>query len=131
MPSQLTEADRQILDRLQREIPLTPGPYADVAAALNMTEDSVLQRVRALSGPSPAPIRQISAIFDSKALGYRSCLVAADVDPAAVEQAAEVINRHPGVSHNYLREHAYNLWFTLAVPPDSRLGLEQTVRCLR
>jgi len=131
MFAQLTEADRQVLDHLQREIPLTQRPFRDIAATLNMTEESLLHRVRALSGPPPAPIRQISAIFDSKALGYESCLVAAKIDPARLHEAAELINPHPGVSHNYQREHAYNLWFTLAVPPDSQLGLERTVALLR
>ena len=131
MVAELTEVDRRILDHLQREIPLTPRPYHDIAVSLDLTEETLLERVRALSGPPPAPIRQISAIFDSKALGYQSCLVAAKVDPTAIEQAAQIINEHPGVSHNYHREHAYNLWFTLAVPPDSRLGLEQTVRALQ
>jgi siroheme decarboxylase len=131
MLTQLTNTDRMILDHLQREIPLTPRPYRDIARALNMTEESLLHRVRALSGPPPAPIRQISAIFHSKALGYQSCLVAAKVAPARIRDAAAVISLHPGVSHNYQREHAYNLWFTLAVPPHSQLGLERTVQILR
>ena len=127
----LNDFDRRLLDQLQREVPLTPRPYRDIAQRLGVTESEVLERLSALSGPAPAPIRQISAIFDSRALGYQSCLVAARVDPARIEQAAEIINRHPGVSHNYEREHAYNLWFTLAVGPDSRLGLERTVELLR
>jgi DNA-binding Lrp family transcriptional regulator len=131
MAVELQEIDRRILDQLQRGIPLTPQPYRDIAATLDMPEASLLERVGALAGPTPAPIRQISAIFDSKSLGYQSCLVAAKVDPAGIAEAAAVINAHPGVSHNYQREHAYNLWFTLAVPPDSRLGLEETVRLLR
>lgn len=130
MIAELTESDRQILDQLQRQIPLTPHPYRQIAAALDMTEAALLDRVRALSGPSPAPIRQISGIFDSKALGYQSCLVAAKVEPSRLGAAAQIINAHPGVSHNYQREHAYNLWFTLALPPDSRLGLERTVALL-
>jgi DNA-binding Lrp family transcriptional regulator len=129
--SQLTEFDRRLLDRMQRDVPLTARPYAAIADALETTEQVVLDRIRALAGPPPAPIRQISAIFDSKAIGYQGCLVAARVDRGAIGRAADVINRHPGVSHNYQREHAYNLWFTLAVPPDSRLGLERTVDLLR
>ena len=131
MAAELTETDRRILDHLQCQIPLTSRPYRDIAARLDMTEETLLERIRALSGPPPAPIRQMSAIFDSKALGYQSCLVAAKVDPTAIEQAALMINQHPGVSHNYQREHAYNLWFTLAVPPDSRLGMEETIGSLR
>ena len=131
MSPSLTDIDRRLLDQLQREIPLTPRPFASTGEALSMSEGMVLERVRALSGEATAPIRQISAIFDSRALGYQSCLVAAKVDPARIAEAAAVISQHPGVSHNYQREHAYNLWFTLATPPDSRLGLERTAERLR
>ena len=131
MQPELTESDRRLLDHLQREVPLTLHPYRDIAAAIGTSEQSVLDRVRALSGPAPAPIRQVSAIFDSRALGYQSCLVAAKIDEPRLLDAVQIINGHPGVSHNYQREHAYNVWFTLAVPPDSRLGLEGTVARLR
>jgi DNA-binding Lrp family transcriptional regulator len=65
-------------------------------------------------------------VFDTRSLGYESVLVAAKVAPVKIEQAAAAINEHPGVSHNYLRTADYNLWFTLAVPPDSKLGLDKT-----
>jgi DNA-binding Lrp family transcriptional regulator len=71
-------------------------------------------------------ISRMSAVFDTRSLGYESVLVAAKVAPENVERAAAAINEHAGVSHNYLRTADYNLWFTLAVPPDSRLGLEKT-----
>src|ERR1019366_8580978 len=77
-----------------------------------------------------AVIRQIGAIFDSASLGYQSTLVAAKVPEHHLPAAAAVINQHPGVSHNYRRDHDYNLWYTLAVPPDSRLGLEATAQIL-
>jgi siroheme decarboxylase len=128
---ELTELDRRLLDRIQRDVPLKARPYRDIGVDLNIPEEAVLERLRDLSGPSPAPIRQISAIFDSKKLGYQSCLVAAKVNTASIRAAADVISAHPGVSHNYQREHEFNLWFTLAVPPDSILGLEQTVEALR
>ena len=75
-------------------------------------------------------MRQISPIFDTVRLGYRSSLVAGRVAADRVEEAAAVIGAHPGVSHSYLRDHAWNLWFTLAVPPDSALGLEGTAAVL-
>ena len=62
-------------------------------------------------------LRQLSAIFDTRALGYQSALVAAQIDPARIDEAAATISEHPGVSHNYKRNHAYNLWYTLATPP--------------
>jgi siroheme decarboxylase len=131
MRTELTAFDRRLLDQLQRQVPLCDRPYLEIARRLDSTEADVLERVQALSGPPPAPIRQISAIFDSNKLGYQSCLVGAKVDPAVIREAAGVISQHPGVSHNYQREHAYNLWFTLAVPPHSQLGLERTVEILR
>jgi DNA-binding Lrp family transcriptional regulator len=75
-------------------------------------------------------IRQISAIFDTRSLGYASSLVAAQIDPSRVDEAAAIINRHPGVSHNYLRNHLFNLWYTIAISPLSKLGLDKTVELL-
>ena len=67
-------------------------------------------------------IREITPIFDTRALGYSSMLVAAKVDAENPQRAAKIINSHPGVSHNYLRNHDFNLWFTIATEPDSELG---------
>ena len=66
-------------------------------------------------------LRQLSAIFDTRALGYTSALVAAKVDPDHIDEAAAIVSEHPGVSHNYKRNHAYNLWYTIAVPPGASL----------
>ena len=76
-------------------------------------------------------IREITPIFDTRALGYESMLVAAKVDAENPHRAAKIINSHPGVSHNYLRTHEFNLWFTIATPPDSELGLEGTLDVLQ
>ena len=76
-------------------------------------------------------IRQVTPIFDTRALGYRSMLVAAKVDPENPHRAAKIINAHPGVSHNYLRNHEFNLWFTIATEPDSQLGLRGHARRAR
>jgi len=126
----LDATDARLLDLIQQEVPLVERPYQQIAERLGLGEEDVLARLRALkSGPRPV-VRQISAIFDSASLGYQSTLVAAKVDEARIGDAAAVINRHPGVSHNYRRTNAYNLWYTLAVPPDSRLGLQGTVDVL-
>ena len=120
----------RLLDLLQVEVPLVECPFAAVARRVGADEGEVIARIRALrAAPRPA-IRQISAIFDSKALGYESTLVAAKVPEAELDRAAAVISRHPGVSHNYRREHEYNLWYTLALPPDTRLGLDGTGQLL-
>jgi DNA-binding Lrp family transcriptional regulator len=75
-------------------------------------------------------IRQVTPIFDTRALGYSSMLVAAKVDPENPWRAARIINEHPGVSHNYLRNHEFNIWFTIATEPDSPLGLDRTLEVL-
>ncbi len=111
---------------IQKEFPVTKRPFADLAESLGGSEDEVLDLYARLKDEKI--IRQTSAIFDTKSLGYRSSLVAFKTDD--IEKAAEIINRHPGVSHNYERDNPYNLWFTIAVAPDSRLGLEKTVELL-
>lgn len=124
----LDERDKQLLNLLQSSFPLEPYPYDSVAAELGADVDWVLTRTQELL--DARIIREITPIFDTRALGYESMLVAASVDPEYPHRAAEVINAHPGVSHNYLRNHEFNLWFTIATPPDSKLGLEGTLEVL-
>lgn len=126
----MDDRDRQLLNLMQEKIPLVARPFEALGAELGLPEQEVLDRIHALKAPPSPVIRQISAIFDTKALGYQSSLVAAKVAPDHIERAADVINRHPGVTHNYERNHPYNLWYTVAVPPDSRFGLEKTVELL-
>ena len=118
-------ADTQLCDLIQNEFPVVERPYAALGETLGLTEDDVIGRVSHLRGERI--IRQISAIFDTRKLGYTSMLVAAKTPPERADEAAEVISSHPGVTHNYRREHDFNLWYTVAVPPDSRLGLERTI----
>ncbi len=126
---QLDIVDRRLLDILQRDFPPTVQPFAAIGQRLGLPEEEVLGRVRRLKNPSKGRlIRQISAIFDTTALGYKSTLVAMQTPQDKVDRAAAAINRHPGVSHNYERDHTWNLWFTLAVPPDE--DLEAAVEAL-
>ncbi len=126
---QLDIVDRRLLDLLQRDFPPTTQPFAAIGERLGLPEEEVLARVRRLKSPDEKGlIRQISAIFNTSALGYKSTLVAMQVPQDEIERAAAAINGHPGVSHNYQRDHAWNLWFTLAVPPDE--DLESTVQAL-
>ena len=114
------ELDRSLLTALQKEIPLETRPFAKIAEGLQTTEAEVLRRIRRLKEEEKI-IRQISAIFDTKSLGYKSTLVAMRFDAEAIDAGAEVINQHPGVSHNYKRNADFNLWFTIAVPPKDSL----------
>jgi siroheme decarboxylase len=121
----LDEADKRLLNLLQGRFPLERRPFARVAEAAEMPEDEVLARTDRLL--TQRIIRELTPIFDTRALGYQSMLVAAKVDAANPHRAAQVINTHPGVTHNYLRNHDFNLWFTIAVEPDSELGLDGTL----
>jgi len=124
----LDEVDRKLLNLMQGSFPIATRPYARVAELGGLTEEEAMARVRHLL--DKRIIRQVTPIFDTRALGYSSMLVAAKVNPEHPHRAAQVINAHPGVSHNYLRNHEFNLWFTIATEPDSKLGLEGTLEVL-
>ncbi|HWP32230.1 MAG TPA: Lrp/AsnC family transcriptional regulator [Solirubrobacterales bacterium] len=124
----LDENDKRLMNLLQSSFPLDPEPFALVASEAELDLDDVLARTRRLL--EQRIIREITPIFDTRALGYDSMLVAAKVDAAHPQRAAQVVNSHPGVSHNYLRTHDFNLWFTIATPPDSRLGVAGTLEVL-
>ncbi len=124
----LEDLDRKLLNLMQGSFPLQPRPYAAVASAAGVSEAEVLTRVQRLV--NERIIRQVTPIYDTRALGYGSMLVAAKVDPENPWQAAKIVNSHPGVSHNYLRNHDFNMWFTIAVEPDSQLGLEGSLEVL-
>ena len=125
----LDDADKRLLNLLQGSFPLDPRPFAHVAGLAELSEDEVLGRTRRLL--DERIIREITPIFDTRVLGYSSMLVAAKVDAANPWRAAKIINSHPGVSHNYLRDHDFNLWFTLATEPESPLGLDGTLDVLQ
>jgi siroheme decarboxylase len=124
----LDDLDKRLLTLMQGQFPIAPRPYQHVAAEAGITEDEVLTRVQRLL--DERIIRQVTPIYDTRAFGYSSMLVAAKVDPENPWRAANIINAHPGVSHNYLRNHEFNIWFTIATEPDSPLGLERTLEVL-
>jgi DNA-binding Lrp family transcriptional regulator len=121
----LDATDKRLLNLMQSRFELVERPFDHVAQLAGLTEAEVLQRVQRLL--DKRIIREVTPIFDTRALGYSSMLVAAKVDPRYPHRAAQFINTHPGVTHNYLRNHDFNLWFTIAVAPGSRLGLDGTL----
>lgn len=125
----LDDFDKRLLNEMQGSFPIEPRPYAAVARALEVPEERVLARVQELV--DERIIRQVTPIYDTRALGYGSMLVAAKVDPEHPWRAATIINSHPGVSHNYLRNHEFNMWFTIAVEEDSALGLQGSLDVLQ
>jgi siroheme decarboxylase len=124
----LDEADKKLLNLMQGSFELSERPFAHVAGLAGLTEEEVMARVQRLL--DKRIIREITPIFDTRALGYQSMLVAAKVDSDNPHRAAKLINAHPGVTHNYLRNHEFNLWFTIAVEPTSKLGLGGTLDVL-
>ena len=118
--------DQLLVNKVQESLPLTSRPFQELGLAHGLSEQEVIFRIQAVKNLNI--VRQISAIFDTRTLGYRSSLVAMATAPQDELRAAHVLNAHPGVSHNYKRNHHFNLWFTIAVPPDG--DLEATIAVL-
>lgn len=111
--------DQHLLNEMQDRFPLIREPFAELAARAGVTEAEAIAHVAGMR--ESGVLRQVSPIFDTKALGYNTSLVAMRVPEDRLKDAAEIVNAHPGVSHNYRRTHAFNMWFTIAVPPGSDL----------
>jgi len=118
----MDKLDTEILNEIQWKFPLVVKPFDEIAKKFNISSDEVKDRLIQLK--RNGVLRQLSAIFDTRKLGYTSSLVAMEIEPDKLDYVAYQINRHPGVSHNYERNHQFNLWFTLAVPPGSDLEKE-------
>lgn len=124
----IDQRDRELMGALQNEIPLVSTPFALIGQSIDMSEKEVIKRTERLK--REGLIRHLAPQFDPRALGYRSCLVAARVSDERIDDAAAVINNHPGVTANYRRNNELNLWFTIAVAPTSQIGLERTIEIL-
>jgi siroheme decarboxylase len=118
----LLEREKLLLTVLQDRFPLADRPFAAIGDELGCSEGEAVARTRALR--EAGIVRQIGAIFDTRRLGYTSALIACEVDPERLTAVAQEVSRHPGVSHNYARDHRFNLWFTLGLPPGSDLAQE-------
>ncbi len=118
----MDELDKELLNEIQWTFPLVTRPFDAIAKKFNSTPEIIKEHLNRLK--KDGILRQLSAIFDTRKLGYTSSLVAMEIDHDQLENVANQINRHPGVSHNYERDHQFNLWFTLAVPPGSDLKTE-------
>ncbi len=115
----LDRLDRRLLNLIQNNFPVVPEPYQELAKILGTTEEEVLARLEKLI--EKGVIRRLGPIFDSRKLGYSSTLCAVKVPPENVREVAEVVNSFPEVTHNYLRDHSYNMWFTLLAESPDRL----------
>jgi DNA-binding Lrp family transcriptional regulator len=115
----LSAEDKKLLNRLQDNFPVEVNPYAVIGAELDMAEQEVLDRVARLK--QEGYIRRLGPVFNSAKLGYTSTLIALAVPPEQIDEAAEVINRYMGVTHNYVRAGKYNIWFTFIASSKERL----------
>ena len=128
--TRLNDFDKALLNLLQGEIPICSHPFAELASRLDTDEDTVLSRVRELK--AAGFLRRIGTFFDSNRLGYHGTLVALKVEPQALSDVAQAINRYPGATHNYEREDQYNLWFTLLTPnAECESNILAEIRSLR
>lgn len=118
-PQYIDPLDKQLLNEIQWTFPLSSRPYLEIATKHGLTEEDVMKRISLMK--RIGLIRQINAIFDTRKLGYKSALVAFAVKKDRLDSVALEVNKHPGVSHNYERDHEFNMWFTLAVPADGDL----------
>jgi DNA-binding Lrp family transcriptional regulator len=116
---QLDKKDKELLNEIQWSFPLTQRPFVEISKRHRLSEEEVIHRIARLK--DMGLIRQINAIFDTRRLGYKSALIAFSVETNKLDEVATEINKHPGVSHNYERNHEYNMWFTLAVPPNENM----------
>jgi DNA-binding Lrp family transcriptional regulator len=115
----LTKLQRQLCNALQKGLPICARPFAGIAKDLDSSEEEVLEQTRKLK--NAGIIRRIGAIINYRALGMTSTLVAAHVPQEKLQEITETVNLLEGVSHNYLRTHYYNLWFTLQARTDEQI----------
>jgi DNA-binding Lrp family transcriptional regulator len=115
----IDDLDHRILDALQHDFPLSERPFDILAQRLGVDPDLLGGRVEAMR--KSGVIRRLGATFDSRKLGFRSTLAAVRVGPDLVDQAAEAIGRHPEVTHSYLRDHEFNIWFTIIAPDEEKI----------
>ena len=109
--------DVKLINLVQSRLPISGTPYADMGQVLQLSEREVITRLERLK--QRGHIRRIGAIFDSSRMGYYSTLCACTVEEGRIDEAAAIINAQPGVTHNYIRDHSRNLWFTLTAPSKS------------
>lgn len=110
----MDETDKKILNIIQTGFPVAREPYTEIGETVGISEDEAFERVKAMF--DSGVIRRIGASFDSRGLGWTSTLCAMKIPPEKLEEAAAVVSEYPGVTHNYERNHDYNLWFTLISP---------------
>jgi len=117
---QFDAVEKKLLSIIQRDFPLVPEPYRELGNALGITEEEVMARLQSLM--ESGVIRRLGGVFDSRKLGYSGALCAMNVTKERISEVAGVVNSFDEVTHNYLREGFFNMWFTVLTPSVARLG---------
>lgn len=112
----MDQIDKKILDKLQKGLKLEASPFKKIAKQLEIEPEEMIKRVKRLK--ENGYIRRLGGVFRSSRLGYKSTLVALELEEENFYEVAEIINQHPGVTHNYRRDHQLNLWFTLSTASE-------------
>lgn len=120
----MDRVDARILNYLQEGISLSPRPFLDMARELGISEETVLARIETLR--NQGLIRRLGGVFDSPRMGMKSTLCAMEVPEARIEEVAQKVNAYREVTHNYLRDDVYNMWFT--VTASSQEDLERILQ---
>ncbi len=123
LQDELSLLDKRVLDIIQTKFPLEPRPYLSLATQLGVSEKEVFECIQSLKNRKI--IRRLGANFQSHKLGFSSTLCAAKVPDDKLQNFIEIVNSYQGVTHNYLRKHKYNIWFTLIAPSK-----EQSIKTL-
>jgi len=124
----MQDLENKLIETIQQDIPFVREPFDAMAEKLGLSVSKTIELLQDLK--QRHILRQIAPIYDTKSLGYNSSLVAFKVGEEDLTEAVDILNKHPGVSHNYLRNDEFNIWFTVAIPPDSTLGMENTIDIL-
>ena len=114
----MDKSDKELLDIIQYDFPLSSRPYKEIGDRLALSEDEVITRIKKLK--EEKIIRRIGGVFSSHKLGYTSLLCSVRIPESEIDQAAEILNTYPGITHNYKRDHEYNLWFTLITESEAK-----------
>ncbi|MFW5908333.1 MAG: AsnC family transcriptional regulator [Desulfosalsimonas sp.] len=125
MDYKLDKTDKALLNRIQSNFPIEARPFLKIGEDLGLSEDEVIERVRRLKKSDI--IRRIGGNFSPEKLGYVSTLCAGRVPEEKLDHFTNIVNSYPGVTHNYLRNNSFNVWFTFIAPSaeDIEKSLEE------
>ncbi len=114
------QTDKHLLHIIQSNFPVVRRPFEEIGQHLGISEQEVLERIARLQ--QAGIIRRLGGLFNSRKIGYTGTLCALQVPEADIDRVSQIINGYPGITHNYLRNHRYNMWFTLIAPSEQHIN---------